>query len=66
MLSPENNTEVTKMVWLSKRDIPKAYSSMVIYLKKRLEARRFINKGFFMAGGESSTIKTFKRRNRPK
>jgi hypothetical protein len=39
MLSPENDTEVIKIVWLSKRDIPKAYGLMVVYLKKRLEAR---------------------------
>ncbi|WJG37217.1 uncharacterized protein FOBCDRAFT_148682, partial [Fusarium oxysporum Fo47] len=51
---------------LSKRDIPKAYSLIVIYLKKQLKARQFINKGFFMAKGESSTIKAFKYYNYPK
>ncbi|RKK65382.1 hypothetical protein BFJ68_g18659, partial [Fusarium oxysporum] len=53
MLGRENDTEVAKVAWLSKRDIPKAYGSMVVYLKKRSEARRFINEGFFVAGGES-------------
>ncbi|RYC77154.1 hypothetical protein BFJ63_vAg19972, partial [Fusarium oxysporum f. sp. narcissi] len=53
MLGRENDTEVAKIAWLSKRDIPKAYGSMVVYLKKRSEARRFINEGFFVAGGES-------------
>jgi hypothetical protein len=66
MLSRENNTKVTKIAWLSKRDIPKAYSLMVVYLKKRLDPRQFINKGFFVARGESSTTKVFKRHNRPK
>jgi hypothetical protein len=66
MLGRENNTEVIKIVWLSKRDIPKAYGLMVIYLKKRLEARRFINKEFFVAGGESGITKEFKHHNCPK
>jgi hypothetical protein len=34
MLGRENDTEVAKMAWLSKRDVPKAYGSMVTYLKK--------------------------------
>ncbi|SPJ79156.1 uncharacterized protein FTOL_07547 [Fusarium torulosum] len=66
MLSRENNTEVAKIAWLSKRDVPKVYGSMVVYLKKRLEARRFIDEGFFVAGGESGTTKVFERRDRPK
>ncbi|KAG7000436.1 Retrovirus-related Pol polyprotein from type-1 retrotransposable element R1 [Fusarium oxysporum f. sp. conglutinans] len=66
MLGRENDTEVAKVAWLSKRDIPKTYGSMVVYLKKRSEARRFINEGFFVAGGESGTTKVFERRDRPK
>jgi hypothetical protein len=66
MLGRENDTEVAKIAWLSKRDVPKAYGSMVVYLKKRSEARRFINEGFFVAGGESGTTKAFERRDRPK
>ncbi|SCO54574.1 related to reverse transcriptase [Fusarium fujikuroi] len=54
-LGRENDTEVAKIAWLSKRDIPKAYGSMVVYLKKRSEARRFIGEGFFVVGGESGT-----------
>ncbi|KAF6527788.1 hypothetical protein HZS61_008090 [Fusarium oxysporum f. sp. conglutinans] len=57
MLGRENDTEVAKVAWLSKRDIPKTYGSMVVYLKKRSEARRFINEGFFVAGGESGARK---------
>ncbi|EXM13838.1 hypothetical protein FOTG_17727 [Fusarium oxysporum f. sp. vasinfectum 25433] len=66
MLGRENDTEVAKVAWLSKRDIPKAYGSMVVYLKKRSEARRFVNEGFFVAGEESGTTKAFERRERPK
>jgi hypothetical protein len=29
----ENDTEIAKVAWLSRRDIPKAYGSMVVYLK---------------------------------
>jgi hypothetical protein len=64
-LGRENDTEVAKVAWLSRRDIPKAYGSMVVYLK-RSEARRFIGEGFFVAGGESGTTRVFKRRERPK
>jgi hypothetical protein len=32
---------------------------MVVYLKKRSEVRRFIDEGFFVAGGESGIIKVF-------
>ncbi|KAJ0136971.1 Uncharacterized protein HZ326_20047 [Fusarium oxysporum f. sp. albedinis] len=66
MLGRENDTEVAKIAWLSKRDIPKLYGSMVVYLKKRREPRRFINEGFFRAGGESGTTEVFERRDRPK
>jgi hypothetical protein len=34
MLGRENDTEVAKIAWLSMRDTPKAYISMVVYLKK--------------------------------
>ncbi|KAM6504661.1 hypothetical protein FSOLCH5_15522 [Fusarium solani] len=64
--SQENDTQVAKIAWLSRRDIPKAYGSMVVYLKRRSEARRLIDEGFFFAGGESGTTKTFERRDRPK
>ncbi|KAH7464139.1 hypothetical protein FOMA001_g17817 [Fusarium oxysporum f. sp. matthiolae] len=65
-LGRENDTEVAKIAWLSKRDVPKAYGSLVVHLKKRSEARRFISEGFFVAGGESGTTKVFERRDRPK
>ncbi|EGU71763.1 hypothetical protein FOPG_19573 [Fusarium oxysporum f. sp. conglutinans race 2 54008] len=55
MLGRESDTEVAKIAWLSERDIPEVYGSMVVYLKKRREARRFINEGFLRAGGESGS-----------
>jgi hypothetical protein len=53
------------MAWLSKKDVPKAYGSMVVYLTKREDARRFIIEGFFHAGGESGTTSAFEHRPRP-
>jgi hypothetical protein len=62
----ENDTEIAKIAWLSNKNVPKAYGSMVVYLNKRGEAHRFLKDGFFYAGGESGYTKAFERRNRPK
>jgi hypothetical protein len=56
----ENGTTVAKIAWLSKKDTPKAYRSIVVYVTKKSNARRLVAEGFFHAGGESSTISTFK------
>lgn len=64
-LSEENETTVARIAWLSKKDVPKAYESMVIYLTKSNDARRLITEGFFHARGESSTTSIFERRPRP-
>lgn len=64
-LSKENDTQVAKIAWLSNRAVPKAYGSMVVYLTKVSDARRFLQEGFFYAGGESGYTKAFERRDRP-
>ena len=61
----ENGTTVAKIAWLSKRDVPKAYGSMVVYMTKKSDARRLISEGFFHAGGESGTTSVFEQRPRP-
>ena len=61
----ENETTVAKIAWLSKKDNMKAYGSMVVYLTKAAEARRFLDEGFFHAGGESGYTRVFERRERP-
>lgn len=61
----ESDTQVAKVSWLSNRDVPKAYGSMVVYLTKGSDARRFLQEGFFYAGGESEYAKAFERRDRP-
>lgn len=60
-----NETTVAKISWLSKKDVPKAYGSIVVYLTKSSDARRFMEEGFFYAGGESGTTSVFERRPRP-
>ena len=57
--SEENKTTVTKITWLSKKDVLKAYRSMVVYLTKGSDAQRFMTEGFFHASGESGTTSVF-------
>ena len=45
-LGKENDTEIAKIAWLSNRDVPKAYGSMVVYLSKPSDAQRFLQEGF--------------------
>ena len=56
---------MAKIVWLSKKDVPKAYGSMVVYVTKGSDARRLLAEGFFHVAGESGTTGVFKRRTRP-
>jgi hypothetical protein len=63
--SKENEATVAKISWLSKKDVPKAYGSMVVYLTKGTDARRLLAEGFFHAGGESGTTSAFEHRPRP-
>ncbi|KFA68638.1 hypothetical protein S40285_09685 [Stachybotrys chlorohalonatus IBT 40285] len=50
VFSQENDVQVTKVAWLSNRDSPKAYGSMVVYLTKASDARKILQEGFFYAG----------------
>jgi hypothetical protein len=63
--SEENGTTVAKIAWLSKRGVPKAYGSMVVYVTKKSDARMLVADGFFHAGGESGTTSAFEHRPRP-
>jgi hypothetical protein len=64
-LGKENEVQVAKVTWLSRRDTAKAYGSMVIYVTKAGDARRLLNDGFLYAGGESGYTGVFERRMRP-
>ena len=61
----ENDVQVAKVAWLSKRDAPKAYGSMVVYMTKASDAKKVLHEGFFYAGGESGYTGPFERRPRP-
>ncbi|RMZ89045.1 hypothetical protein DV736_g3719, partial [Chaetothyriales sp. CBS 134916] len=61
----ENETSVAKLSWLSKRDEPKAYGSMVVYLTKGSDAQRLLREGFFHVAGESGYTGVFEQRPRP-
>ena len=61
----ENDVQVAKIAWLSRRDAPKAYGSMVVYMTKASDARKVLDEGFFYAGGESGYTGPFERRIRP-
>jgi hypothetical protein len=64
-LGQENEVQIAKMAWLSRRDTAKAYGSMVVYVTKAGDASRLLNEGFFHAGGESGYTGVFERRLRP-
>ena len=64
-LGCENQTTVAKISWLSRKEVPKAYGSMVVYLTKAVDARRILEEGYFHAGGESGHASVFERRPRP-
>jgi regulator of replication initiation timing len=61
----ENETTVAKIAWLSKKNVAKAYGSMVVYLTKGSDARRLLREGFFHVAGESGYAGIFERRPRP-
>ncbi|RKK86961.1 hypothetical protein BFJ68_g17082 [Fusarium oxysporum] len=44
-LGRESDTELAKVAWLGRRDDLKVYGSMVVYFKKRPEAKEFIGEG---------------------
>ena len=60
----ENDTTVAKIAWLSKKNIAKAYGSMVVYLTKSSDARRLLREGFFHVAEESGYTGIFERRPR--
>lgn len=61
----ENDVQLAKIVWLSGRDMYKAYGSIVLYLTRASDARRLLEDGYLYAGGESGKTAVFERRDRP-
>ncbi|KAK4119919.1 hypothetical protein N657DRAFT_636961 [Parathielavia appendiculata] len=64
-LGQEDDVQIAKLAWLSRKDSAKAYGSMVVYVTKASDARRLLDEGFVHAGGESGYTRIFERRIRP-
>src|SRR5258706_1963369 len=58
-LGKENEVEIAKLAWLSKKDNSKAYGSMVIYVTKGSYAKRLLQDQFFHVAGESGWTSVF-------
>jgi hypothetical protein len=58
-LGKENDVQIAKLAWLSKKDNPKPYGSMVIYVTKGSDARRLLQDQFFHVAGESGWTSVF-------
>lgn len=64
-LSQENEVQIAKMAWLSRKESAKAYGSMVVYLTKNSDAMRLLQEHYFLAAGESAYTSAFERRTGP-
>ncbi|KAI7705111.1 hypothetical protein KC353_g13078 [Hortaea werneckii] len=69
MLEKENEVKIAKLSWLSRKDSPKAYGSMVVYVTKRADAARLLEGQYFNVDGESAFTRATKpfcaRKRRP-
>ena len=58
-IAAENQTELAKVAWLSKKQNGKAYGSLVAYFTKGSEAQRFLHEGYMYVGRESANVSRF-------
>lgn len=65
MLEKENEVRIAKVSWLSRKDLPKAYGSMVVYVTKRADAVRLLEGQYFVVDGESAFTRVFEPRRGP-
>ena len=61
----ENEVRIAKMVWLSKKQGPKAYGSMVVYVTKGSDAVRLLQGQYFHIAGESAYTSVYELRTGP-
>jgi hypothetical protein len=66
VLGKENDVQIAKLVWLSKKDSGKAYGSMGVYLTKGSDARRLLQEQYFHVAGESGSTSAFEPRYGPR
>ena len=64
-LGKENRVHIAKIGWLSRKDIGKAYGSMVVYVTKGSEAERLLQGQYFHVAGESAYTRAFEPRFGP-
>jgi uncharacterized coiled-coil protein SlyX len=64
-LGRENEVNIAKIAWLSRKDAGKAYGSMVVYVTKGSEARRLLDARYFHLAGESAYTAVFAPRKGP-
>ena len=64
-LGKENDVQIAKIAWLSRKDTGKAYGSMVVYVTKSSEAMRLLQGQYFHVAGESAYTRAFEPRYGP-
>ena len=62
-LGKENEVNIAKISWLSKKDSMKAYGSMVVYVTKRADAEKLLTEQYFHVEGESASTRVFETRS---
>ena len=65
VLGKENEVDIAKISWLSKKDTHKAYGSMLVYVTKMSHARRLLEGQYFDIAGESAYTRVFEPRTGP-
>ena len=65
IFSKENEVSIVKIAWLSRKDIPKAYGSMVIYVTKGSDVTRLLQEQYFHIAGESAYTSVYEPRSGP-
>jgi hypothetical protein len=64
-LSQENEVQIAKVAWLSRKVNPKSYGSMVVYLTKSTDAKRLLQEHYFLVAGESAYTSVFEQTTGP-
>ncbi|EXK76700.1 hypothetical protein FOQG_18569 [Fusarium oxysporum f. sp. raphani 54005] len=64
-LNQENEVQIAKVAWLSRKANPKSYGSMVVYLTKSSDAKRLLQEHYFLVAGESAYTSVFEQTTGP-
>ena len=65
-IAEENNTELAKVEWLSAKYNGRAFSSLVAYFTRDLEAISFLREKYIYIGKESANIRVFEPKEGPR